>query len=188
MQTKNDNYWEKVEKMNPLLIIAMILDPRFKMTYVKIAFEGIFLEPTKHEAMLKKTMDVLYRLYDHYSSVVEVDHGEASKSQSTVEQQELHDSVGVGDDIDMQKFLATADIVVNAKKISKMYEYLQADLGGFRDPKFDVLAWWKVNASKYRVLSVIACDLLDMPVSTVSSESIFSTRGRVLDNLGVLYL
>ncbi|XP_028787200.1 zinc finger BED domain-containing protein RICESLEEPER 1-like [Neltuma alba] len=194
MQTKYDKYWGKAEKMNPLLIIAVILDPRFKMTYIKIAFEDIFPEPTKREAMLKKTMDVLYRLYDHYfASVAELDHGEASKSQSTADQQQVHDSVGTGDDdIDMlfhddtdstfQKFLATADTVVNAEKISEVDEYLQADLGGFRDPKFDVLAWWKVNAPKYRVLSVMARDLLAAPVSTVSSESVFSTGGRILDN------
>ncbi|KAH9687521.1 hypothetical protein KPL70_014804 [Citrus sinensis] len=46
---------------------------------------------------------------------------------------------------------------------------------------FDVLDWWKINSSKYPILSYVARDILAMPVSTVASESAFSTGGRVLD-------
>ncbi|KAF7841566.1 zinc finger BED domain-containing protein RICESLEEPER 1-like [Senna tora] len=48
-------------------------------------------------------------------------------------------------------------------------------------PSFDVLTWWRENATKYKVVSLIARDVLAMPVSTVASESAFSTGGRVLD-------
>jgi hypothetical protein len=47
---------------------------------------------------------------------------------------------------------------------------------------FDILNWWKVNSSKYSILGQIARDLLAMPVTTVASESAFSTGGRVLNN------
>ena len=50
------------------------------------------------------------------------------------------------------------------------------------DDNFDVLAWWKENEFKYRVLSKIAQDVLVVLVSTVSSESTFSTGGRILDS------
>ncbi|KAG8373567.1 hypothetical protein BUALT_Bualt11G0037900 [Buddleja alternifolia] len=46
---------------------------------------------------------------------------------------------------------------------------------------FNVLKWWKHNSMKYRVLSQIARDVLAIPVSTVASESAFSTNGRILD-------
>ncbi|XP_057452435.1 uncharacterized protein LOC130744261 [Lotus japonicus] len=46
---------------------------------------------------------------------------------------------------------------------------------------FNILDWWKSNSSKYRILSIIARDVLAIPVSTVASESCFSTSGRVLD-------
>ncbi|XP_058071000.1 zinc finger BED domain-containing protein DAYSLEEPER-like [Magnolia sinica] len=49
------------------------------------------------------------------------------------------------------------------------------------DPNFEILNWWKVNSSKYRVLSQVARDILAIPVSTVASESAFSTGGHVLD-------
>lgn len=50
--------------------------------------------------------------------------------------------------------------------------------------KFDLLNWWKVNSSKYKVLSLLARDVLAMPVSTVAFELAFSTGGRVLDPFG----
>ncbi|KAK3211882.1 hypothetical protein Dsin_016588 [Dipteronia sinensis] len=47
-----------------------------------------------------------------------------------------------------------------------------------RVENFDILTWWKVNASKYPILHCIARDILAIPVSTVASESAFSTGGR----------
>ena len=38
-----------------------------------------------------------------------------------------------------------------------------------------------MNSSRYRVLSQIVRDVLAIPVSTVASESAFSTGGHVLD-------
>ncbi|GJS03336.1 zinc finger BED domain-containing protein RICESLEEPER 2-like protein [Tanacetum coccineum] len=50
-----------------------------------------------------------------------------------------------------------------------------------RDEKFDVLGWWKQNSEKFHVLSQVARHVLAMLVSTVASESAFSTGGRVID-------
>ena len=50
-----------------------------------------------------------------------------------------------------------------------------------KDVMFDILAWWKANSSKYPALSRLARDVLAMPISTVASESAFSTGGRILD-------
>jgi hypothetical protein len=43
---------------------------------------------------------------------------------------------------------------------------------------FDLLLWWRCNSSKYPILSKLAT----VPVSTVASESTFSTGGRIIDS------
>ena len=47
--------------------------------------------------------------------------------------------------------------------------------------QFDILLWWKVNSLKYQILSQIARDVLAISVSTIASESTFSTGGHILD-------
>ena len=65
---------------------------------------------------------------------------------------------------------------------SELDRYL---LESSKDPDvedFDILMWWKMNSSRYRVLSQIAYDVLAILVSTVAFESAFSTGQRVLDS------
>ncbi|KAL7175478.1 hypothetical protein ACSBR2_029137 [Camellia fascicularis] len=65
--------------------------------------------------------------------------------------------------------------------MSELNKYLGDVEKGGKNAQFDILEWWKVNATKYTVLSLIAQDVLAMPISTVASESAFSTGGRILD-------
>ncbi|GMP31618.1 hypothetical protein CsSME_00005760 [Camellia sinensis var. sinensis] len=65
--------------------------------------------------------------------------------------------------------------------MSELDKYLGDIAKGGNNAQFDILEWWKVNATKYRVLSLIARNALAMPISTIASESAFSTRGRILN-------
>ena len=60
------------------------------------------------------------------------------------------------------------------------------DKSAEEDDMIDILQWWKLNSTKYPILSHMARDILAIPVSTVASESAFSTGGRVLDHIGLL--
>ena len=48
--------------------------------------------------------------------------------------------------------------------------------------EFDILNQWKLKASKYYILSCMARDILAIHISTVSSESAFSTGNRILNS------
>ncbi|KAJ4797448.1 Zinc finger BED domain-containing protein DAYSLEEPER [Rhynchospora pubera] len=48
------------------------------------------------------------------------------------------------------------------------------------DEDFDILAWWRLKSPKYPILSQLTKDILDVPISTVASESAFSTSDRIL--------
>ena len=45
---------------------------------------------------------------------------------------------------------------------------------------FNVLDWWKVAGTRYPTLRLVARDIYAIPITSVASESAFSTSGRVL--------
>ena len=63
---------------------------------------------------------------------------------------------------------------------SELDRYLLESFEDLDVEDFDILMWWKMNSSRYQVLSQIAHDVLASHVSTIASESTFSTGGRVL--------
>jgi len=50
-----------------------------------------------------------------------------------------------------------------------------------KEENLDILSYWKANQYRYPELVFMAQDILSILVSTVASESTFSTGGRVLD-------
>ncbi|CAN1781702.1 Putative AC transposase, partial [Linum perenne] len=51
-----------------------------------------------------------------------------------------------------------------------------------RTSDFDILLWWKLSGPKYPILQAIARDVLTVPVTSVASESAFSSGGRLIDH------
>uniref|UniRef100_A0A9I9CUY2 HAT C-terminal dimerisation domain-containing protein n=1 Tax=Cucumis melo TaxID=3656 RepID=A0A9I9CUY2_CUCME len=56
------------------------------------------------------------------------------------------------------------------------------DEARIEDEYLDFLTWWKVNSSRFKIISQVARDIYNIPISTVPSESAFSTGGRELDS------
>jgi hAT family C-terminal dimerisation region len=48
------------------------------------------------------------------------------------------------------------------------------------DDDFDILTWWKLKSQTYPVMAKLTRDILAVPISTMASESTFSTSGRIL--------
>ncbi|XP_050941542.1 zinc finger BED domain-containing protein RICESLEEPER 2-like [Cucumis melo] len=58
----------------------------------------------------------------------------------------------------------------------------EARIDCMSDEYLDLLTWWKVNSSQFKIISQVARDIYSIPISTMPFESAFSTRGRVLDS------
>ncbi|KAJ8631852.1 hypothetical protein MRB53_025175 [Persea americana] len=70
MKLKFHKYWEPVEKMNMMLLIAIVLDPRYKLTYVSWCYEKHFkLESSTVVELTEKIMDTLNTLYVEYQQL-----------------------------------------------------------------------------------------------------------------------
>ncbi|KAE8733017.1 hypothetical protein F3Y22_tig00001644pilonHSYRG00324 [Hibiscus syriacus] len=63
--------------------------------------------------------------------------------------------------------------------MSELDHYLQEKVRT-QNSELDILSWWKTNGFKYPTLQKIARDILAIPISTVTSESAFSTSGRLV--------
>ena len=68
MESKFDKYWGKVDKINHLLYVVVILDPRKKLTFLKFFFFEIYGNEVADE-MVELVKDSLVKLYDYYSCV-----------------------------------------------------------------------------------------------------------------------
>jgi hypothetical protein len=59
--------------------------------------------------------------------------------------------------------------------------YLDSDNVTAYEEDFDLLLWWRDHKLTFSVLSIMARDIMFVPVSTVSSESCFSLTGRIIE-------
>jgi hypothetical protein len=66
MKLKYDKYWEDVEKINPLLFVASLLDPHYKIAGLEYWFRLSF-RVEKAERIDSQLKWVLGRLYEHYA-------------------------------------------------------------------------------------------------------------------------
>ncbi|XP_050262612.1 zinc finger BED domain-containing protein RICESLEEPER 2-like [Quercus robur] len=180
MESKFDKYWGKGDKMNNLLYVAVILDPRKKLRFLKFCFSEIYGNEVA-DVMVELVRGALVKLYDFYSRV------DSSNVQVASERERTHiegESIGCSDPYVMvnsrfERFLEAEQSIGCSNEIDK---YLAKNCESRRgDVKFEILGWWKANSDRYQVLSKLARDVLAVPVSTVASESAFSTGGRILD-------
>ncbi|XP_077237332.1 zinc finger BED domain-containing protein RICESLEEPER 1-like [Tasmannia lanceolata] len=171
MKEKFDKYWGNIDKVNMMLLLAVVLDPRFKLKYVKFCYSKLYTSD-KVSALTNRVGGALHRLFVHYKSI--------SSPPTTSTVQNVNDMEVVESEIVDSEFVAFLKEEESEDSKSEVDRYLEEGCET-QDPKFEILNWWKVNSSRYKILSQIARDVLAIPVSTVASESAFSTGGRILD-------
>ncbi|KAF4385241.1 hypothetical protein G4B88_026524 [Cannabis sativa] len=68
MKMKYDKYWRSIDKCNEALLIALVLDPRYKLRYLKHCFSYFHDSNTTNE-MVKRVEQIVQAMYDHYGGV-----------------------------------------------------------------------------------------------------------------------
>ena len=69
----------------------------------------------------------------------------------------------------------------SASNASELVSYLDCDTVSQLDDDFNLLNWWHEHKLTYPVLSIMAKDILTVPVSTISLESTFSMTSRIIE-------
>ncbi|XP_043714676.1 zinc finger BED domain-containing protein RICESLEEPER 2-like [Telopea speciosissima] len=155
MKKKFDKYWRNY---SPILAIALVFDPRYKLSFVNWAFAKLApLDPNGID-MGNNVKSDLYQLFNEYKSMQASDYEIPEFMQSVI------------DEVD-NGTKSQLDVYLNELKIPF----------SDGDDEYDVLAFWKANGSRYPGVARMARYVLAIPVSTVASESAFSTGGLVID-------
>ncbi|KAK9132321.1 hypothetical protein Scep_011849 [Stephania cephalantha] len=178
MRSKFDTYWSIC---GLVLAIAAILDPRYKMKLVEYYYRQIY--GSNAQDYIKDVASGMKDLHNEYAvcaTLTSFDHGLPCEVQNS---NGLNVALPIDSDSrdrlrGFDKFLnETTD---NQQIKSELDKYLDEPVFP-RNVDFNILSWWKVNAPKYPILSMMARDVLGIPICTFTSESAFSTGGRVLD-------
>ncbi|KAJ1687900.1 hypothetical protein LUZ63_019290 [Rhynchospora breviuscula] len=164
-------------------------DPRYKLKYVKFWLEKMYPANIAYGLAIdvNHAMESLYADYFQRHGKVNssADGGAAMKGGVSSSSNEGLGSMDVEDEnylkfvkSQFKRHLMEEECVETKSEVTK---YLTEPCENGDEKSFDILGWWKVNTSRYHILSLIAKDVLAMSVSTVPSESAFSTSGRILD-------
>ena len=120
--------------------------------------------------LIKSIKESLQKLYDWYKQAYDQNHSRQPLGNG--ENNVSNDETTAG----RPSLMARADAFEQHLEEQDSIDQ-QNELEGFysskcvkRDPKFDLLVWWKHNSTQYPILSTIAKDIFATPVSTVASE------------------
>jgi len=181
MMAKYKKYWGDQDAQNFLLYVAVVLDPRFKLKYVRFYF-GRLYDVEETENFTIKVKDTLLRLFEHYMNVdenIEVIHSIGTSINENVNVDLMVINDDMLDDLASQ-FKKHLEEEGSVQK-NDIERYLGDDWEDSNDFKLDILGWWRCNTTKYKILSKVAQHVLTILVSTVVSETAFSTGSRILD-------
>ncbi|KAK9951253.1 hypothetical protein M0R45_006709 [Rubus argutus] len=68
MKIKFDKYWNKLEDMNKILIIAVVLDPRYKLLYLEYFFPKLQKDQNLVELMVSEMKSMFLKLFKEYAA------------------------------------------------------------------------------------------------------------------------
>lgn len=171
MKSKFDKYWKKCSLA---VAIAAILDPRFKMKLVEYYYTQIYgSDAVGHIKDVSNGIKGVFSEYAVSSSSLDQDSAlPAGSLPSTIN--------GTRDRLrGFDKFLHETSI--SQSMISDLDKYLEEPVFP-RNNDFNILNWWKVHTPRYPILSMMARDVLGIPVATLGRDLVFSNGGRVLDH------
>ncbi|CAL9000327.1 unnamed protein product [Prunus brigantina] len=150
--------------VNQLLIVAVVLDPRYKVDYVHISFGDLEEDASKVNAMISGVKDLVMKLYEAYRKEDPV----AAQAYVEANFEGAEETSIVGSDERLEKCMRSRKEKYVIQIENEVDKYLLEPPENPKNAGFNLLDWWKENLPRF-------------PVSSVPSEAAFSARKRVVD-------
>ena len=188
MESKFNKYFRPIPH---IFGIGVLIDPCLKEIGLRSLLQSLYggqiidlddgstLTATTHYLAIRNYFQTLY---DEYAARYGV------ATQQSIASAPSASSTGRGKSVSFDRYAMVAELTggsgtSSGLEVSEIDEYLSASLVKCQGNALDILQWWKVYGSvSYPILSTMVRDLLSVQVSTVASESAFSTAGRLIDD------
>ncbi|CAL5207197.1 unnamed protein product [Lathyrus oleraceus] len=176
MMIKFEKYWSDY---SVVLALGAVLDPRIKLTSLEYMYEKV--DPLTSTIKTNEIKQKLYTLFEIYRRL--------HTSSSTTSQTPSSITRGESSSHALTKSLFN-DLKAHKQQLatetgkSQLDVYLDeasVDLSYQNFDDLNVLQWWKENWNRFKELSLLARDLLGIPITTVASESAFSIGSIILN-------
>ncbi|KAH0996674.1 hypothetical protein GBA52_020538 [Prunus armeniaca] len=164
MKSMYDKYWGNIGDVNQLPIVAVVLDPRYKVDYVHISFGDLEKDASKVNAMISGVKDLVMKLYEAYRKE------DPAVAQAYVEAnvEGAEETSIVDSDERLEKFMRSRKEKHVVQIENEVDKYLLDPPENPKNVGFNLLDWWKENHPRF-------------PVSSVPSKAAFSAGKRVVD-------
>ncbi|WOK92564.1 zinc finger BED domain-containing protein RICESLEEPER 1-like isoform X1 [Canna indica] len=190
MLEKFEQYWDLTRM---LMAISSVLDPRYKMKSVEYFFKQIYDDAYEAKTRIDNVRDSFINLYNEYvgqsansskyqafytgnssgyNGAEYVNGGECKTSRITLSDTQRG----------LDQYLKETSSGHPARSDLDMYLEEAVHPSKGLDDNFDILAWWKYNAAKYPALSMMARDILGIPISVVPLDSEARTLNQYLSS------
>jgi hypothetical protein len=169
LKKKFEKYWTDI---HGLMAIATVLDPRYKLHMVQALYGSLYgSEAASME--VARVKQLLRELLVEYQDVSFA--GTSNSASAGVVHKTGEDEV-----FDIFEQYMSSQPTASALLVHTELDLYLEEPTLPRTQDFDIINWWKFGGIKYPTLQLIAHDILPIPVTTVASESAFSTSGRIL--------
>lgn len=174
-----EKYWSS---FSMILAIAVILDPRYKFSFVEWCYKKLYGDGGVHMSM--KVKEKLYSLFSMYASAPKLLPGYKtvivagnSSNKGSFNAQETTFSSVTDDFFKEFDSLASEGVVLQKSQIELYLDEPRID----RKSRLDILSYWKSNQFRYPEVAAMARDILSISFSTATVEGAFDENDRVLD-------
>uniref|UniRef100_A0A803NBY2 HAT C-terminal dimerisation domain-containing protein n=1 Tax=Chenopodium quinoa TaxID=63459 RepID=A0A803NBY2_CHEQI len=152
------------------------------MVIVELTFTDMH-RPEKGVKLANDVKEFTYTLFEEYRKMYASNIPQSTQSRECGDNMsmDVDNSIGVRSNY-VKKLKEGAKRLkgTSGYAISELDRYLNDQLVPEEEEQ-DVLTWWGKNGQRYLIVNRMAHDILAIPLSTVASESAFSTGGRTLD-------